>query len=329
MTQIKGIDISSYQGNITDLGQDIDFVIIKASEGTSYQNPFLGEQRDTARRDGKIVGFYHFADLTDATAEADHFLAAVGTLQPGEFLAVDWETGGYTAAVDAWSATFINRVHAKTGVVPLLYSNAARINSGTWPLTRATNAGLWEAAYQGVQPSASPWPFAAIWQNSSTGSEQGVAGNVDTDIFFGDRDQLKRYGAGGSVSATPAAPTVVPPASIPSPVPVIQASSQIYVVNPGDTLGEIASKFGTTYQHLATINGIADPNKIYVGQRINTGSAAFSPVPAPISRTYIVVGGDTLSGIAARYGTTWQVLQSINGIPDANKINVDQVLRLP
>ena len=41
-----------------------------------------------------------------------------------------------------------------------------------------------------------------------------------------------------------------------------------YTVRSGDTLSGIASKYGTTYQHLAQINGIANPNKIYVGQRI-------------------------------------------------------------
>ena len=41
-----------------------------------------------------------------------------------------------------------------------------------------------------------------------------------------------------------------------------------YTVRSGDTLSGIASKYGTTYQHLAQINGIANPNKIYAGQRI-------------------------------------------------------------
>ena len=44
--------------------------------------------------------------------------------------------------------------------------------------------------------------------------------------------------------------------------------AQYYTVRPGDTLWEIAAKYGTTYQKLAQINGIANPDKIYVGQRI-------------------------------------------------------------
>lgn len=321
MATIKGIDISSWQGNIGDLGADIDFVIIKASQGTGYQSPTLAEQRDVARRDGKIVGYYHFADMTDAVAEADHFVAAVGTLQPGEFLALDWEVGGYSNSVDAWCASFISRVHQRTGVIPMLYSNRARIVAGSWEQTRAQNAGLWEAAWGGQLPDGTPWPFVAIWQNSDHGSVQGVAGAVDTDIFEGDRDTLKKYGAGGSISGAPAVNVVTPAPPAPAP----QTASTIYVVNPGDTLSGIAAKFGTSYQHLAAINGIANPNLIYAGQRLNVGALAAPETP----HTYTVVSGDNLSVIAARHGTTWQVLQSINGLANPNFITPGEVLRLP
>jgi LysM repeat protein len=63
-----------------------------------------------------------------------------------------------------------------------------------------------------------------------------------------------------------------------------------------------------------------------------TGTPAPGPAPAPqppAPRTYTVKSGDTLSGIAARFGTTWQELQRINRIPDPNKIYPGQVLTLP
>ena len=42
----------------------------------------------------------------------------------------------------------------------------------------------------------------------------------------------------------------------------------VYTVKYGDTLSAIASKYGTTVDRLASANGIADPDKIYQGQRI-------------------------------------------------------------
>ena len=53
------------------------------------------------------------------------------------------------------------------------------------------------------------------------------------------------------------------------------------------------------------------------------------PAPVPVERTYTVVRGDTLSGIAARYGTTYQALAAYNGIANPNLINVGQVIRIP
>lgn len=47
------------------------------------------------------------------------------------------------------------------------------------------------------------------------------------------------------------------------------ASSEVYyTVKSGDTLSSIAAKYGTTYTKLASMNGISNPNKIYVGQKI-------------------------------------------------------------
>lgn len=107
--------------------------------------------------------------------------------------------------------------------------------------------------------------------------------------------------------------------------PTKQESSGTYTVVRGDTLSGIAQRFNTTYQTLAALNGIADPNKINVGQVIKLPGAA----PAPsASQTYTVKSGDTLSGIAAKYNTSWQRLQQLNGIPDANKIYPGQVLRV-
>lgn len=110
-----------------------------------------------------------------------------------------------------------------------------------------------------------------------------------------------------------------------APAPAQPAAGGQYTVVSGDTLSSIAQRYGTNYQTLAAMNGIADPNKIYAGQKLNVpgGGAA-----APQAQTYTVKSGDTLSGIGTKVGVSWQQLQQLNGIADANRIYPGQVLRL-
>ena len=97
-----------------------------------------------------------------------------------------------------------------------------------------------------------------------------------------------------------------------------------YVVVKGDTLSGIASKYGTTYQELASYNNIDNPNLIYVGQVIK--------IPTNSSKAeikYTVKSGDTLSGIAKKYNTTWQKIYEDNKSVignDPNLIKPGQVL---
>lgn len=101
------------------------------------------------------------------------------------------------------------------------------------------------------------------------------------------------------------------------------AAGGTYTVKSGDTLSSIASKFGTSYQALASLNGISNPNIIYIGQvlRVN-GSASTSSV------YYTVRVGDNLSAIASRYGTSYQSIAALNGLANPNLIYAGQTLKI-
>ncbi len=99
-----------------------------------------------------------------------------------------------------------------------------------------------------------------------------------------------------------------------------------YTVRRGDTLSAIAQRFGTTVAWLVKANALANPNLIYIGQRLVVPCVPGDP---PEVRVHTVRFGETLSGIAARYGTTVAELVRLNNLKDPNRIYVGQTLRLP
>ena len=130
---------------------------------------------------------------------------------------------------------------------------------------------------------------------------------------------------------------------------VVSASggSSVYVVHFGDTLFSIARRFCTTVDAIAQANGICNPNLIFAGQclvipRAPVCEPICQPVCGPVCEPkkpeckpfyaqcciYIVRPCDTLTGIAARFGTTVWTLMRLNGICNPNLIFVGQCLRV-
>ncbi|MGZ9851875.1 LysM peptidoglycan-binding domain-containing protein [Limosilactobacillus ingluviei] len=115
--------------------------------------------------------------------------------------------------------------------------------------------------------------------------------------------------------------------------PAKPAPTAIYTVKAGDTLSQIAASHGTSYQNLASLNHLSNPNEIYVGQTLKlqatTSTSAQTPTPAASTNqgTYTVKAGDTLSAIAAAHGTSYEALAQANGISNPNEIYVGQTLK--
>jgi LysM repeat protein len=107
------------------------------------------------------------------------------------------------------------------------------------------------------------------------------------------------------------------------------------VVQPGDTLWDIALEHGTTVAALAALNDLADPSFIQVGQRIilrpPAAPTAAQPAPAaaPEPILHVVEPDQTLWGISLQYGTTVPALVELNQIADPSLIRIGQVLAIP
>lgn len=199
---LRGCDISNWQG-APDFdavkASGMEFVAVKASEGTSFYDPQFARNWAELRRVGLPRIGYHFAqpDRSSPEAQAAWFLACIqrgGGLTEGDGLCLDMETG--TGNLRDWTVRFLQTIEAAAGFKPWLYSGewfmAAHGLDGDETLA---TYGLWLAAYQSTQPATpAPWPVLACWQYSSTSSVPGIVGPVDVDVFFGDAAALAKYG---------------------------------------------------------------------------------------------------------------------------------------
>lgn len=307
---MQGIDVSSWQTGIDVSKVPADFVIAKATEGTNYVNPDCDRVVQQCIKLGKCWGTYHYVNGSGAVAEADYYANNVKGYIGKGILCIDWESGSNRAWGNyAYLETLVSRVIERTGIKPIIYVQASAY-APTAAVAQRHDCGLWIAQYADMNATGyqdTPWNEGAyncaIRQYSSAGRLPGWNGNLDLNKFYGDAAAWRKY-AGASGAATPA----------PTPVDPLAGKSDNQLADE-----VIAGKYGDGENRKRALGNRYNAVQAIVNQKLGGGHQ---------SRTYTVRAGDTLSGIAARYGTTWQHLQQINGIADANRIYPGQVLRI-
>lgn len=182
-------------------------------------------------------------------------------------------------------------------------------NSSAYPVTEAQLVTLVKILVQ-LRKEWSPDRFEIMmhgeWQPVGF---PGAEGRTDPTGVPGGWDAIRRAVDAG------AWPVKVEP-STPSARPGMVAGT--YTVRRGDTLGRIAKAHSTTWQALAKLNGLPDPNLLKVGQVLK--------VPAP--PTHTVAKGESLWGIARRYGLTVDQLAALNGLTRSSTIHPGDVLKV-
>lgn len=210
---MNGIDISRWQpANITAL-VDYDFVIIKATEGTTYVSPYCDAQYQAAKKRGKKLGVYHFASGTDARAEADYFVNNIKGYIGEAVLVLDWEANAISRG-PSWVRDFVRRVKERTNVPPIIYGSASPLSAHGIPqVSKEENCGLWVAAYPNSNPTGyrdEPQMLGSvIRQYASTGRLPGYDGNLDLNRSILSPAQWDAYARGGKGGSAPA-PTPAP-----------------------------------------------------------------------------------------------------------------------
>jgi membrane-bound lytic murein transglycosylase D len=104
-------------------------------------------------------------------------------------------------------------------------------------------------------------------------------------------------------------------------------------VRRGETISEIADEYGVTQRELRTWNRLDNRSRIRVGQRLRVVSPD-TPIPPPPTggvqpRTHVVQRGETLEGLARRYGVPIQALRQANGMSGRTTLKAGVALKIP
>ncbi|KUF16122.1 lysozyme [Streptomyces silvensis] len=207
--QTEGVDVSSHQGNVNWSAlwnSGVKWAYVKATESTSYKNPYFAQQYNGSYNIGMIRGAYHFAtpDTSSGAAQANYFASnGGGWSRDGRTLpgALDIEWNPYGAAcfgksqgamVD-WIRDFLATYKARTGRDAVIYTATTwwKQCTGNYGGFGASNP-LWIARYN-TTPGELPagWGFHTMWQYTSSGPVVG-----DHNKFNGAYDRVQALANG-------------------------------------------------------------------------------------------------------------------------------------
>lgn len=190
-SNLNGIDISHYQGNVdwtAVKGAGIQFVFCKSSEGATYVDPNYSSYVTGARTVGIPVGAYHFArpNQTSAADEAKNFITQLLSAPTDLLPVLDLEepTDGSVTPdfLVIWVRSFVKAVTAATGKQVMLYT-------GNWFMDIYKNFNnqlfdlpLWIANYSTTVPDQAGWTTWVCWQYTDKGIVAGISSSVDMDV---------------------------------------------------------------------------------------------------------------------------------------------------
>lgn len=305
---MKAIDVSNHNwlsngtfNSNTESGyRDSKAVIIKATEGIGFVDPYCDLTVMRCKRDKKLWGFYHYARGNDAVSEADYFYKNCKNYFGEGIPVLDFEGGNNAAWNDfSWALKFVNRIYELSHVWCMIYIQASAINRVA---NCANNCALWVAGYPiadnnswNIPPfnyNINPWKTYTVWQFTSGSNTLPL----DRNICNIDADGWKRIAKGSRVNTTVNKPVDKSPdyeamandviagkygdgeerrrrlgvhydhvQAIVNNKLSVNHSTRYHIVRAGETLSGI---FGSDWKRVAQLNNLSNPNLIYPGQRI-------------------------------------------------------------
>lgn len=178
----QGIDVSKFQGVIdwrkVKASGKVKFAYIKATEGTSIQDPMYKRNIDSARAAGILVGSYHlYSKKTTAYQQFGNFKKVVQKSKQDLIPVLDIEERYgrdlYIARVDK----ILELMELEYGVKPLIYTSE-KVYWEHFSSKKYKNYHIFIANYRRY-----PSTRFTLWQHSQTGRVKGISGDVDLNRF--------------------------------------------------------------------------------------------------------------------------------------------------
>ena len=343
---LKGIDVSQWQGNIdwqSVKSAGVQFAMLRAGYGRNHLDTKFHRNAQGAVAAGIPIGLYWFSyalNVEMARKEAQYAVELAKKYKITWPIAYDleYDTVSYalkngvtiTKSLATQMAKAFCEEIKRLGYLPMVYTNLDYLNR--YFDRSQLPYDLWYAQYA----SAASVADKEIWQYSSKGSVPGIAGNVDMNHGYKDYRNSESSKPDPEPAPKPNTPTGT---TLDLAVAVMQGKY--------GTGKDRENALGTRFQEVQNfINHIASASADTLVKEVMQGKygngktreivlgSKYKAVQDKINGKgsgavyYTVRSGDTLSGIAAKYGTTYQKIAQMNGLTNPNKIYVGQKLRV-
>ena len=313
-------DISHWKTvkNWTEVKANCPFIISKATQGTDFIDSSLNSFIAGCEKYGIPYWLYTFLNNGNELAQAKYLVKVCSPKVGKYFMGYILDVERLNPASGVQQAFDYLKTVGKKVMVYTMYSQYLRYKSVIDNVRKTNNCAWWEARYganNGKYSSAYPCHAGVdLHQYTSNGYCPGIGRTVDLNRVCGSKKVSWFTGGGG---ATPAPE----PKPAPKPAPAKKSNDVI-------AQEVIAGKWGNGAARKAALEK-AGYNYNTIQNLVNQ-KLGKKPATKPTSSAvyYTIKKGDTLSGIAKKYGTTYQYLAKLNGIPNPNKIQAGQKIRV-
>ncbi|HAN20746.1 MAG TPA: glycoside hydrolase family 25 [Clostridiales bacterium] len=202
---VRGVDVSSYQGKIdwnVLTKQDIDFAFIKATEGSSYIDPFFEDNYSNANKTNLRIGAYHFFSFESSGAnQAKHFISVVqktNNMLPS-FVDIEFY-GNYEKnppskeKVQSELTVLLEKLEEHYGIKPIIYATEKSYKMFISSSYQDYDIWIRDVYFSPLLDDGRKWTF---WQYTNREKLDGYNGEemfIDMNVFYGSKEEFDNYG---------------------------------------------------------------------------------------------------------------------------------------